>query len=183
MKLASVLAAIAIAAQAAHATNAVNTTNAVPDVAVDAPSDGEPELSYPDEDCPNPKKVPHCCAHVRFRNKVARAHNCHASQFCRAPPSPLTVPLGLHLHLTPLFWSRPKVSGRGTDDGTEIVVKQPGSLEGVGTACARTSGWMALCCKPNPVCYSPLKQDDSGVKKGGEGTCGYVANRYLAALA
>lgn len=98
MKLASVLAAIAIAAQAAHATNAVNTTNAVPDVAVDAPSDGEPELSYPDEDCPNPKKVPHCCAHVRFRNKVARAHNCHASKFCPAlplpaPPSPWASPL------------------------------------------------------------------------------------------
>lgn len=37
-----------------------------------------------------------------------------------------------------------------------IVVKQPGSIEGVGTACAKTSGWMAMCCKPNPVCHSPF---------------------------
>lgn len=88
MKLASVLTAIAITAQTAHATETLNTTNASSNPVVDASTNLVPapdaatsqaEVSYPDEDCPNPKKVPHCCAHVRFRNKIARGQNCHAS--------------------------------------------------------------------------------------------------------
>lgn len=104
MKLASVLAAVALAANASHAGLPVDTSPAldasvanvaspIPDTSSDTTANDVPQVSYPDEDCPNPKKVPHCCAHVRFRNKVARAQNCHASTFWpAAPSSPLWLP-------------------------------------------------------------------------------------------
>lgn len=93
MKLASVLAAIALAANAAnHAlgVSVANLASLIPAAAPDTTANDVPQASYPDEDCPNPKKVPHCCAHVRFRNKVARAQNCHAGTFLAS--CPLTLP-------------------------------------------------------------------------------------------
>ena len=101
MKLASVLAAIALAANAAQAVDAANhalgvsvanVASLIPAAAPDTTANHVPQASYPDEDCPNPKKVPHCCAHVRFRNKVARAQNCHAGTFLAS--CPLTLPSG-----------------------------------------------------------------------------------------